>query len=1070
MGQIKNLIGTIRKKPATADDGMTDEQAGHQQGKTSVMHDIRHLGVKNSLFMAEALKDLSSGDPIDDRELLLEHGVEMLQSLPLNSGLSSAISNGFIKMLWRDLPHPHGTVVGNTAKYRSADGSGNNLHNPEMGKAGSVYARSVPPMRPKPANLPDPELVYDMLLRRPDNESPFREHPGGLSAFFTCFATVVIHECFQTSREDHTRNQTSSYVDLSVLYGFNQEQQDAVRSHKNGELWPDTFSSERIAMMPPGVVAIVILFSRHHNHIAERLLQINESGKYKPWNELDEAGKKAQDEDIFQLSRNVNVAFFATVVLKDYVAAILNTVRADSEWSLNLGAEIRELGGAGRVERGTGVVNSAEFNILYRWHAVMSQKDAAWMEDTLKSSLPGIESVEQIGLKEFGIVAAKHAQMTKTTPEKEWQFSGLKRDPQTGKFDDVALGEMIKNSIEDPAHAFGAHGTPAALRIVDCLGQRQARDVFNLCTMNEFRSYLNLKPFETFEDWNPDPQVAAAAAKLYGHVDNLELYPGLLAEEAKPSMPGSGVCPGHTIGRAILNDAVQLIRADRFLTFDLNSSTLTSWGAQQITQAAPGAYGGILPTILYRTLPSQWQRYSSYALLPFYTPKAVRHILKENKKLDKYDTSRPPKQLKMHGAHSYAAAKGIFLDRERFRVPYDENIVHLTGARFMIGHDDASGHDPKSLRMKNAFFGYPDFAKKAEQYHLEHAKAIIKDHSLSYHNGQRHVVDVVRDVCNVVPIRWAAQKYAIPLKTKENPHGLMSTFELGLLLTTLFLYTSFDQIPAASWVLRDAAEQHGPQLMKVFEGRLKTNSGVKEAILDRFAKGTSFEVSEEADFLYHSLIKTGEPIKQLVADCTGTIIPIAGNMTQQPGLLIDLLLEPHNKYALDRVVELVKQDTPEADKELEGWIWEGMRLRPVVLGLPRIAAVDVDLDDGPRGNIEIKAGDKVIVNTAQAHLDPNVFPDPEKMDPSRDRKLYIHMGAGLHYCFGAALVVPAIRGIFKAVFSLPNIRRAVSGGHFVAAKEHLGHNADAATATLFLDHTSRESPIPSSLKIEYDSA
>ena len=32
-----------------------------------------------------------------------------------------------------------------------------------------------------------------------------------------------------------------------------------------------------------------------------------------------------QDNDIFQLSRNINVGFFATVVLKDYVAAILNT-------------------------------------------------------------------------------------------------------------------------------------------------------------------------------------------------------------------------------------------------------------------------------------------------------------------------------------------------------------------------------------------------------------------------------------------------------------------------------------------------------------------------------------------------------------------------------------------------------------------------------------------------------------------------------------------------------------------------------------------------------------------------
>lgn len=26
----------------------------------------------------------------------------------------------------------------------------------------------------------------------------------------------------------------------------------------------------------------------------------------------------------------------------------------------------------------------------------------------------------------------------------------------------------------------------------------------------QFRKYLNLKPFDTFEEWNPDPKVAAA--------------------------------------------------------------------------------------------------------------------------------------------------------------------------------------------------------------------------------------------------------------------------------------------------------------------------------------------------------------------------------------------------------------------------------------------------------------------------------------------------------------------------------------------------------------------------------
>lgn len=56
-------------------------------------------------------------------------------------------------------------------------------------------------------------------------------------------------------------------------------------------------------------------------------------------------------------------------------------------------------------------------------------------------------------------------------------------------------------------------------------------------------------------EWNRDPKIWKAAEKLYTHIDNLELFPGLSAEERKPSMPGSGLAPGYTISRAILSDA-----------------------------------------------------------------------------------------------------------------------------------------------------------------------------------------------------------------------------------------------------------------------------------------------------------------------------------------------------------------------------------------------------------------------------------------------------------------------------------------------------------------------------------
>lgn len=147
----------------------------------------------------------------------------------------------------------------------------------------------------------------------------------------------------------------TQYVDLSTLYGNNQAEQDRVRDRNGaGLLYPDAVSSTRIFMMPPASGTVLILFSRNHNHIASRLLQVNEGGQYsEDLDSLSSEQRKKQDEDIFQLARNINVGWFASVVLGDCeekfsqipelytnnllfadVATILNTHRANSEWTL----------------------------------------------------------------------------------------------------------------------------------------------------------------------------------------------------------------------------------------------------------------------------------------------------------------------------------------------------------------------------------------------------------------------------------------------------------------------------------------------------------------------------------------------------------------------------------------------------------------------------------------------------------------------------------------------------------------------------------------------------------------
>ncbi|CAO1633881.1 unnamed protein product [Sympodiomycopsis kandeliae] len=1068
MGGISKIVGTIRRKAPTNpnDEARTLKDKSKEEKETSLLHDLTHLKGKDARTLLHALKTLSSGEPLDDRELLLEQGVEMLQTLPSNSGLSHTVSDGFIGMLWKELPHPPYSSVEPQSRFRAADGKGNNPWNPELGRSGTPYSRSVPTTTPKSPFLPEPELVFDQLLKR----TGFTEHKSGLNRLFFSFATVVIHEIFQTDRARPWINNASSYVDLCTLYGNNQEEQNRVRTNVQGRIHPDTIASERIMMMPPGVIAVVLLFSRHHNYLAERLFTINESQKYKPWDQLDEAGQKRQDEEIFQFARNINIAFFAKVVLTDYVSAILNTPRQDSDWHLELGKEIKEMGS--RLERGTGNQCSAEFNVLYQWHAALSAADEKWMEDLIHATYPGKE-IDDIGPMEFMGMAKQHKAMLDSQTPDQWTFGGLQRKSD-GHFEDEALAKLLKDCIEEPAHAFGARSQPAAMKVVAILGQLQARNTFQVCTMNEFRKYLNLKPFASFQEWNSDPSVAEAAEKLYGHIDQLELYSGLHAEEAKPNVGGSGVQPGHTVGRGILLDAVALVRGDRFLTVDLTSTTLTNWGLSQLAPV-PGAYGGFLSHLLSRGLPRSWGRYSTYNLLPFYTPRAAAGIVKSNGKAELYETSRPADVSKLHGIHSHAACKKIFEDRDTFRNIYHYNLEVLTDrAGFMIGYDDHHNHDPRSAYMSKAFFE-PGFEQNVRRWYSQTTKDHIEKHSIGFANPKnpRQQINIARDVFNRVPILWLADRLALPLKTPATPHGLFTVTELFGMTLALFIYSSFDVIPHASWTLRQAALELGPILRKIIKTRLEINSGVKEKIHDFMAKGSAFEVSEAADHLYHTIIKEKIPLDKAVGDVLGSALPVGGNLTQQSTLLVDLFLTPGYEYAKERFTELALRDDDDkaAQKEMEMWVWEGMRISGTVPGLPRVASQDVTLDDGEHGQVHIKEGDRLIIATSKAQLDPAVFPDPTRLDPTRDPKSYIALGHGMHLCFGARLVAPAIVSMLKQVFRLKNVRRAAGAkGRLVKVTEHLGHDEEdsACDIVMYLDGSCHESPVPTSLVLEYD--
>ena len=108
-------------------------------------------------------------------------------------------------------------------------------------------------------------------------------------------ASIIIHgstspdltanvDLFRTSYVDSNISDTSSYLDLSPLYGSTMDEQKLVRTFTDGKLKPDTFSELRVLGFPPGVGALLVCFNRFHNYVVEELAVINEGGRFSPPN------------------------------------------------------------------------------------------------------------------------------------------------------------------------------------------------------------------------------------------------------------------------------------------------------------------------------------------------------------------------------------------------------------------------------------------------------------------------------------------------------------------------------------------------------------------------------------------------------------------------------------------------------------------------------------------------------------------------------------------------------------------------------------------------------------------
>ncbi|MEU0724891.1 cytochrome P450 [Streptomyces sp. NPDC006140] len=114
------------------------------------------------------------------------------------------------------------------------------------------------------------------------------------------------------------------------------------------------------------------------------------------------------------------------------------------------------------------------------------------------------------------------------------------------------------------------------------------------------------------------------------------------------------------------------------------------------------------------------------------------------------------------------------------------------------------------------------------------------------------------------------------------------------------------------------------------------------------------------------------------------------------------------------------QERPEARDTLLDELLRHIPHRSSV-GLARIALEDVDL----RGH-RIRAGDPVYVSYLAANRDPDVFPEPDRIDPGRAPNPHLAFGNGPHYCTGAVLARLQTELLLTTLLDrLPGLRLAV---------------------------------------------
>ncbi|MET9202491.1 peroxidase family protein [Gordonia sp. NPDC003585] len=425
--------------------------------------------------------------------------------------------------------------------------------------------RHLPPGTTPPEDLPSEQDVT-ALFRRPRNEEV---KSTDTSVTFVFFAQWFTDSFLRTDRKNPAKNTSPHEIDLCQIYGLSAEKTDKLRSKTGGHLksqrirgeeYPpylfeprdpkgplivkeefkglhdeDVLFKEILARVPDdrmdfvfavglehgnstiGHTMLDTIFLREHNRIADVL-----NAAHPEW--------EGNDERLFQTTRNIMIVLLLKLVVEEYIMHIgpfdfpveMVKFMADGErWN--------------RANRG-----AIEFNLLYRWHPLAP--------DWIGEGANRLEAKDFLSNNPLVLSRGIESLIAQCSHERSGKI-GLFNTPHY-------LSERM-----DPNVASVEERTVALMR--------HAR----LRTFNEYREYFGLNPIHSFEELTDDEAVQDRLREMYGHIDNLEWYVGIFAEDYPDYM-----MMGWTMTTMVAHDAFTQALTNPLLAkevFNVNTFTQT---------------------------------------------------------------------------------------------------------------------------------------------------------------------------------------------------------------------------------------------------------------------------------------------------------------------------------------------------------------------------------------------------------------------------------------------------------------------------------------------------------------